>query len=104
MESSVINYIKQTLSQSLPSYGKAYLFGSRARGDARSNSDWDILIILDKEKLLPDDYDAISYPLRVLGWEIGECINPIMYTENEWQESKATPFYHNVLTDAIAIA
>lgn len=104
MDSTIINDIKHLLSQNLPSNGKAFLFGSRARGDARPNSDWDILIILDKEMLLPDDYDAISYPLRVLGWELGESINPIMYTESEWMESKATPFYHNVLTDAIALA
>lgn len=63
----------------MPSGGKARLFGSQARGTARDNSAWDILIILDKEKLMAADYDNITYPLTKLGWELGEEINPVMY-------------------------
>lgn len=40
-----------------------WLFGSRARGDNRANSDWDILVAL------PDDADpGLLDPL--VGWEI----------------------------------
>lgn len=104
MDDKVINSIKQSLLLNLPTGGYALLYGSRARGDARSDSDWDILIVLDKDKLLPEDYDIISYPLRELGWELGESINPVMYTAKEWEESKFTPFYHNVIDDAIRLA
>lgn len=31
----------------MPANGKAILFGSQARGTAREDSDWDILIILE---------------------------------------------------------
>ena len=44
----------------MPPYGKAILFGSQARGTARDDSDWDILVILDKEQLLPSDYDKVT--------------------------------------------
>ena len=44
----VLNAIRSTLSQIAPAGTKVVLFGSRARGDARDDSDWDILIILDK--------------------------------------------------------
>lgn len=104
MDDKVINSIKQSLLLNLPTGGYALLYGSRARGEARSDSDWDILIVLDKDKLLPEDYDIISYPLRELGWELGENINPVMYTAKEWEESKFTPFYHNVIDDAIRLA
>lgn len=104
MDDKVINSIKQSLMLNLPTGGYALLYGSRARGEARSDSDWDILIVLDKDKLLPEDYDIISYPLRELGWELGESINPVMYTAKEWEESKFTPFYHNVIDDAIRLA
>jgi hypothetical protein len=53
---------------------------------------------------LPEDYDTISYPLRELGWKLGEYINPVMYTAKEWENSKFTPFYHNVIDEAIRLA
>jgi len=81
----------------------ARLYGSQARGDAHRDSDWDILIIMDKDQLLPDDYDTVTYSLTKLGWELGAEINPIMYTKKEWEQSRITPFYHNVEQDAIVL-
>ena len=103
MDKQIIDSIKKTLATSLPKQAVAMLYGSRARGDARKNSDWDILIVLDKERLMPEDYDTVTYPLTKLGWDIGAEINPIMYTKKEWEVSHITPFYHNVLKDAIAL-
>lgn len=104
MKQQVIDNIKQTLDKHLPVGGKALLFGSQARGDEGEESDWDILIILDKDRLLPNDYDNVTYPLTVLGWDLGERINPIMYTAKEWESSRITPFYQNVSRDAIVLA
>lgn len=39
--------IRECLAKNMPAGGKAILFGSQARGTARDDSDWDILIILD---------------------------------------------------------
>jgi predicted nucleotidyltransferase len=99
----IIDNIRQVAAQVLPRGSVLYLYGSRARGDSREDSDWDILIVLDKAQLQPDDYDTVTYPLTKLGWDIGAEINPIMYTKKEWEASRITPFYHNVIKDAIAL-
>ena len=103
MDRQILDSIKDTLARILPMQASALLYGSQARGDARQDSDWDILIVLDKERLMPEDYDTVTYPLTKLGWNIGVEINPIMYTKKEWEDSRVTPFYHNVIKDAIAL-
>lgn len=99
----ILHSIRETLRQTLPSGAKAILFGSQARGEAKSDSDWDILILLDKPKIEAVDYDEISYPLRELGWEIKECINPVMYTLKDWMKYSFSPFYHNVKKEGIEL-
>ena len=69
--------IKDIAKSAIPSGSKAILYGSRARGDARNDSDWDILILLDKDKLEQTDYDKVSYPFVLLGCDLGTEINPI---------------------------
>ena len=52
---------------------------------------------------MQSDYDQVSFPLVELGWILGEQINPIIYTQDEWQANSITPFYDNVQRDAIKI-
>ena len=98
---NILADIRQLALKVIPTGSSALLYGSRARGSAHSHSDWDILLILDKDSLTQSDYDSISYPFVLLGCELGEEINPIMYTEKEWKSYEATPFYENVKRDAI---
>lgn len=98
-----LNAIREYLAKNMPPHGKAMLFGSQARGTARADSDWDILVILDKDTLVPSDYDNVTFPLTMLGWELGEEINPVMYSAKEWQKYKITPFYKNVEKEGVKI-
>ena len=100
---TVINRIKQLGQATLPPKSSLLLYGSRARGDARDNSDWDLLILLDKPRLVADDYDA-TYPFRELGWDIGEEISPHIYTKKQWSEWTFLPYYKNVERDKIVLA
>jgi predicted nucleotidyltransferase len=99
----VIQQIKNLLAPVVPHGTRVILFGSQARGDARPDSDWDVLIVIDKQRLERSDYDDYCYPLRELGWSIKECINPVMYTLKDWIKYNFTPFYHNVTEEGVAI-
>lgn len=79
------------------------LFGSRARNDAQDNSDWDILVLVDKSKLDEADHERYAYPFWMLGWKMGAMIHPVIYTLADWKCRKGTPFYDNVETDGIPL-
>ena len=97
----ILNQIKAVARETAPEGSLVILFGSRARGEAKKGSDWDILIVLPKERLMQSDYDDVSYPLVELGWKLNEQINPIMYTKDEWAANSITPFYQNVIREGI---
>lgn len=82
---------------------KVILFGSRARGDAREDSDLDLLILLKQSNLKQSDFDKIAYPLIELGWKQGIYISPKLYTHDQWQKRSATPFYKNIQEEGIEI-
>lgn len=66
MESArIIDSIRQVAAKVLPKGSTLYLYGSRARGDAHEDSDWDLLLLLDKQKIEQDDFNKYSYPIMV---------------------------------------
>ena len=96
MRTDVLNRIKETLRKVIPAGGHAFLYGSQARNEARPDSDWGILILLDKPKIEVEDYDNISYPLVGLGWLLNECVSPVLYTLKDWMRYHFSPFVHSV--------
>lgn len=98
----LLNSIKGMLLSVAPE-GKVILFGSRARGEAREDSDWDLLILLNKPLIESSDFDRITYPLCELGWKEGEQFSPKLYTMKEWQERSFTPFYKNIEEEGIEL-
>lgn len=100
---AVLKSIQQKAYAVMPQGTEVILFGSRARNDAKDDSDWDILVLLDKTKIEEADHDNYCYPLWELGWEMNQMIHPIIYTKNEWQKRKGTPLYENIETEGIAL-
>jgi uncharacterized protein len=69
------------------------LYGSRARGDAHAESDWDFLILLDG---MVDDarIDAIRHRLYDIEWDCGKVLCSIVRSRQEWGSPvhQMTPF------------
>jgi predicted nucleotidyltransferase len=45
----ILNELKEELKSKYPDFRGIYFFGSRARGDAHEDSDYDIVIVFDRE-------------------------------------------------------
>lgn len=99
----IINSIKEIAGKVMPLNSEVMLYGSRARNEARNDSDWDLLILLDKDKIEQSDYDDIAYSFTYLGWQLGQTIIPVMYTKKQWQALSFMPFYKNVEKDKISL-
>ena len=99
----VLQAISKRAHEVTPRGSTILLFGSRARGDARPDSDWDVLVLLDKEKITSDDHDNISYSLFDLGLDYKELVNTVLFTKKDWQDNRIAVFRHNVLEDAIPL-
>jgi predicted nucleotidyltransferase len=103
MNQQIFNEIQALKRQLLPNE-KVILFGSQARGDAREDSDWDLLIVLNKKGGHNwNDFDQYAYPFTEIGWNYEVVINPLLYTQEEWEKGKIFPFYKNVLREGILI-
>ena len=102
MNSQIFENIRELKRQLLPD-DRMILFGSQARGDDRPDSDWDILVLLDKDKITYEDENKYAYPFAEMGWDYGTYISVKVYTEEQWTKGKMFPFYKNVEKDGIEI-
>lgn len=98
-----LQHLRQVARSVVPSGGEVWLYGSRARGTNRADSDWDLLILVDKMKLQQDDFATIGYPFEEMAWEYGEGVSPVLYTKQEWEARRGTPFYQNVEHDKVRV-
>ena len=78
------------------------LFGSRARGDFKSNSDWDFLILLDKQNLAKELKNTIWDKLYELELKTGTVISSIVHSKSDWKKRSVTPFYQSIKKEGIA--
>jgi predicted nucleotidyltransferase len=100
---NIIQRIKDTVSATEPS-ATIILYGSFARGDSKENSDFDILILIDKNKVTRTDEKRLKYPLYEIEFETGKIISPIVFSKTDWEyKHKSTPFYENVTKDGIVL-
>lgn len=99
----IIKAIRAILKNVAPD-AKAILFGSEARGDAKPDSDVDLLILVDGDKMTLADEEAITLPLYELELKTGISISPIVMLKKLWENSPfKTPFYINVMNEGIVL-
>ena len=97
----IISTLKKRISRIDPQV-KIILFGSRARNDARKDSDWDFLI-LTKLSVNRELKNKISDELFETELETDEVLTGIIQNINLWPEYSNTPIYKNIIRDGIEV-
>ncbi len=83
---------------------EAFLFGSRARGNNRPDSDWDILILIDSMKVTNEIEDKFRDDLYNLEIESGQIISTFIYSKDYWNKKLVfSPLYKNVKKEGIRL-
>lgn len=81
---------------------EVFLFGSRARGDFREDSDWDFLILLGKRVTSPMK-DLIREKLYDLELATDQVISSIIYEKNNWAQLGVMPLHQIISKEGIEI-
>lgn len=101
MQNSVTDKIKQVILRQEPD-AEIILFGSRARGTASKESDWDILVLLNKAQVTFEDEQKIRHKLFDVELETGEPISTFVYAQTDWNTRlSVTPLYQSVTHEGI---
>ena len=99
----ILNRIKNSLHNTVPD-ATLILYGSFARGDNHKDSDIDLLILLNQEKISFQDEKQITYPLYDIEFETGQIISPLVLSKSDWEKRhRITPFYENVKREGIPL-
>lgn len=77
------------------------LYGSRARGDAHEESDWDILVLLPKAPT-SEIKGRIRHRLYDIELETGQVITSVYFSKSDWEREDRhfIPFRRNVRAEA----
>ena len=99
----LLKQVKQKILEIEPG-ATIILYGSRSRGDATKDSDWDFLILVNKRY----DYkqvEKIRNHLFEVELQSDEILSSIIRSRAEWNSPKymLTPFYKNVEKEGVVL-
>lgn len=102
-KSLIIDRISKSIHAKDPN-AEAFLFGSRARGDNREDSDWDILILVDSDKVTNEIEDNFRDDLYNIELDSGQIISTFIYPKDYWNSNLVySPLYKNVIKEGVRL-
>ena len=100
---SIVDKIREVAGRMKPAV-QTILYGSEARGDAREDSDIDLLMLVEADKLSYEDKDRIIAPYYDIELETGVIISKLILPRKEWENRPfPTPFYINVTNEGVIL-
>ena len=99
----VVKQIQQAIRQTDPT-ATAILYGSEARGDARPDSDIDVLVLLEGDKRDLSRESAMSGALYDVELASGVLVSPMIMLRTQWENRPfKTPFCINVMNEGVKL-
>lgn len=99
----VVNQISKAIRRLEPT-ATVILYGSEARGDARSDSDIDVLVLLEGDRRDLKREDRLSGALYDIELATGLSVSPMIMLRSQWENRPfKTPFYVNVMNEGVRI-
>jgi predicted nucleotidyltransferase len=99
---SIPREFKRRALQAMPRrrIAKVVLYGSRARGDARRDSDWDLAVFI-RGRPTPRDRSVLSGISYDLMMETGAHIQALPFPAEHWRLNDG--FYRSMRADGVAV-
>jgi len=102
-DAALLQRCKQAIRAVVPD-ADVILYGSRARGDAKEDSDYDLLILVDRPVTTPlrEQLVASIFPLEL---ESEAVLTLIPYNRDLWNSKlhRAMPFHENVDREGVSL-
>jgi predicted nucleotidyltransferase len=96
VHAEVIAEIKEIVKKTDDS-ATVILYGSRAKGTARPDSDWDVLILVNKPVVSIKDEQLFRHQLYDLELKTAESFSTFVYSQQEWKNRLSqTPFFRRI--------
>jgi predicted nucleotidyltransferase len=97
----VIDEIRQRILQACPSISLIVLFGSRARGEAGADSDYDLLVVA------PPDVPAGTRAarLRLALWDVPGSFDVVVVSETDFEATRGfrSGLVHRALAEGVVL-
>jgi uncharacterized protein len=88
----------------LDSSAEVILYGSHAKGQASPDSDWDILVLLNRDDVSLKTEQYFRHHLLDVELEIGEPISVFVKSKSVWESKfKITPIFRSIKTEGVRL-
>ena len=100
----IIQLIRDKVNE-LDNTAEVILYGSRARGDNKRDSDWDVMILLNRKNVDKKIEQTFRHHLLDIELEIGVPISVFVYSKSDWEgKYSITPLFKSINKEGILIS